>query len=131
MGEVSAGVTYDTSALLAAERGDRRMWALHAGYLADDLVPVVPAPVLAQAWRGGARQASLSRLLATCEVEALTEEHARRVGSLIGAAGDADVIDATVVDGAIRRGHTVVTGDVEDLGRIAAAAGASVRFEVV
>lgn len=131
MREVSAGVTYDTSALVAAERGDRRMWALHAGYLADDLVPVVPAPVLAQAWRGGSRQATLSRLLATCEVEALTEEHARRVGSLIGAAGEADVTDATVIEGAIRRDHTVVTGDAADLRRIAAAAGATLRLEVV
>jgi hypothetical protein len=25
-----AGVTYDTGALVAAERNDRRMWALHA-----------------------------------------------------------------------------------------------------
>ena len=56
------GVTYDTGALIAAERNDRRMWALHAGLLAEEVVPVVPVPVLAEAWRGGARQASLVRL---------------------------------------------------------------------
>jgi hypothetical protein len=27
------------------------MWALHAGYLAEEVIPAVPAPVLAQAWR--------------------------------------------------------------------------------
>ena len=53
------GVTYDTGALVAAERNNRRMWALHAGYLAEEVIPAVPAPVLAQAWRGGSRQASL------------------------------------------------------------------------
>jgi len=35
-----AGVTYDTGALLAAERNDRRMWALHAGFLSEEIVPV-------------------------------------------------------------------------------------------
>lgn len=54
------GVTYDTGALLAAERNDRRMWALHAAFLTADVSPTVPAPVLAQAWRGEARQASSS-----------------------------------------------------------------------
>ena len=50
------GVTYDTGALVAAERNDRAMWALHAGFLAEEVVPTVPAPVLAEAWRGGGRQ---------------------------------------------------------------------------
>ncbi len=45
-----AGVTYDTGALIAAERNDRRMWSLHAGFLAEEVAPVVPAPVLAGAW---------------------------------------------------------------------------------
>ena len=74
------GVTYDTGALVAGERNDRRMWALHAGFLAEEVAPVVPAPVLAEAWRGGARQASLSRLLAMCNVEPMSEEQARQVG---------------------------------------------------
>lgn len=68
-----AGVTYDTGALLAAERNDRRLWALHAGLLAEEVVPVVPAPVMAQAWRGSSRRTSLARLLAMCEVEPMTE----------------------------------------------------------
>ena len=58
-----AGVTYDTGALVAAERNNRRMWALHAGFLAEEVVPIVPAPVMAEAWRGGARQASLHNSL--------------------------------------------------------------------
>jgi hypothetical protein len=46
------GITYDTGALVAAEGNSRRMWALHAGYLAEEVIPAVPAPVLAEAWRG-------------------------------------------------------------------------------
>jgi hypothetical protein len=55
-----SGVAYDTGALIAADHNDRRMWALHAGFLAEEVVPTVPAPVLAEAWRASSRQASLS-----------------------------------------------------------------------
>ena len=126
-----AGVTYDTGALVAAERNDRRMWALHAGFLAEEVVPVVPAPVLAEAWRGSPRQASLSRLLAMCEVEPLSEEQARRVGILAGKAGHDDVVDVAVVEGAIRRGDAVVTSNEDDIRRIADAASARVRIAAI
>ena len=56
------GVTYDTGALIAADHNDRRMWALHAGFLALETSPTVPTSVLAEAWRGGPRQANLARL---------------------------------------------------------------------
>lgn len=123
-----AGVTYDTGALLAAERLDRRMWALHAGYLTEAVVPTVPAPVLAEAWRGGARQAGLSRLLAPCEVEPMTEERARAVGVLCGRADHDDVVDAAVAEGALRRGDAVVTSNEADIRRLASAANAKLRI---
>ncbi len=126
-----AGVTYDTGALVAAERNDRRMWALHAGFLAEDVAPVVPAPVLAEAWRGGSRQASLARLLAPCEIEPMTESEARDAGVLAGKAGHDDVVDVTVVDGAIRRRQAVVTSDGMHIRKIATAAGVQLRIEYV
>ena len=46
------GVTYDSGALIAADRGERRMWARHRALLLRGMVPTVPAPVLAQSWRG-------------------------------------------------------------------------------
>ena len=46
-------------------------------FLAEEVLPVVPAPVLAEAWRGGPRQASLSRLLALCDVAPMSEGQAR------------------------------------------------------
>jgi hypothetical protein len=126
-----AGVTYDTGALLAAERNDRRMWALHAGFLAEDIVPVVPAPVLAQAWRGGSRQASVARLLAMCEIEPMSEKQARDVGTLAGRAGHDDVVDVTVVEGAIRHRNGVVTSNEAHIRKIANAAREELRIERV
>jgi hypothetical protein len=126
-----AGVTYDTGALVAAERNDRAMWALHAGFLAEDVVPTVPAPVLAEAWRGGGRQANLSRLLAMCEVEAMNEEQARRVGVLAGKAGHDDIVDVTVVEGAARRRDAVVTSNDDHIRMIADAAGGRIHVEHV
>lgn len=123
------GVTYDTGALVAGERNDRSMWALHAGFLAEEVVPLVPAPVLAEAWRGGARQAGLSRLLAMCDVEPMTEEQARYVGVLAGKADHHDIVDVTVVEGAIRRRNAVVTSDEDHLRRVADAARIRLRIE--
>ena len=126
-----AGVTYDTGALLAAERNDRRMWALHAGFLSEEIVPVVPAPVLAEAWRGGSRQASLARLLALCEIEPMTERQAKDVGVLAGRAAHDEVVDVTVVEGAIRRRHAVVTSNETHIRTIANAARIELRVESV
>lgn len=126
-----AGVTYDTGALVAGERNDRRMWALHAGFLAEEVAPVVPAPALAEAWRGGARQASLSRLLAMCDIEPMSDEQARKVGVLAGKAAHDDVVDVTVVEGAIRRHDAVVTSNGEHIRHIADAARVRLRIERV
>lgn len=123
------GVTYDTGALVAGERNDRKMWALHAGFLAEEVAPVVPTPVLAEAWRGGARQASLSRLLAMCNVEPMTEEQARQVGVLAGKAAHNDVVDVTVVEGAIRRRDAVVTSNEDHIRRVADGARVRLRIE--
>jgi hypothetical protein len=72
------------------------MWALHAGFLAEEVVPTVPAAVLAEAWRGGSRQAVLARFLALCVIEDLTEQQARDVGVLVGKSGHDDVVDVAV-----------------------------------
>jgi predicted nucleic acid-binding protein len=87
--------------------------------------------VLAQVWRGGARQANLVRFLALCEIEDLTREHAESVGVLAARAGHGDIVDVTVVEGAIRRGDAVVTSDRAHLEAIAASAGTRLRIAVV
>ena len=123
------GVTYDAGALVAAERNNRQMWALHAGYLAEEVIPTVPAPVLAEAWRGGSRQASLSRLLRMCDTEPMSEELARNVGVLAGKSDHDDIVDVSVVEGALRRGDAVVTSNVTHIRKVADAVGASLRIE--
>lgn len=127
-----AGVTYDTGALIAGERNDRRMWALHMGFIAEEVVPVVPAPVLAEAWRGGPRQASLARMMAGCEVEPMSADQARGVGELAGRANHDDVVDIAVVEGAVRRDDDViVTSNESHLRKIADAARHLIRIEAV
>jgi predicted nucleic acid-binding protein len=126
-----AGVTYDTGALVAAERNDRRMWALHAAFLAEEVIPTVPAPVLAEAWRGTGRQASLARLLAMCEVEAMGEIQAKQIGLLVGRSGHPNIVDVAVVEGAVRRGDGIVTSDPRDIERIADAAATKITIATI
>ncbi len=122
---MSLGVTYDTGALIASQRGDRLLWALHRAALARDLSPTVPAGVLAQAWRGGP-QHRLSRLLRGCRVVSLTEPRARAVGALAASSGHRDIVDLAVAETAMRRDEAVVTSDPAHIRRIAAAVGRQV-----
>ncbi len=126
------GATYDTGALIGGDRNDRRMWALHAGFIAEEVVPSVPAPVVAEVWRGGSRQASLARMLAGCDVEAMTAEQARQVGVLAGRADHDDVVDAAVVEGAARRNDDViVTSNETHIRQLLDATGKRIRIEAV
>ena len=104
------GLTYDTGALIAAERDDRVMWTLHTAALDQGLVPTVPAGVLGEALRGGP-QARLSMLLHGCAVEPLTEPQARAIGRLAAASGLDDTVDLAVAEGALRRQDAVVTSN--------------------
>ena len=82
---------------------------------------VVPAPVLAQVWRGGPRQALLSRFLnlPIVEVDLLSRATWQAAGLLCGRAGTSDVVDAAVVACAHHRAaRTVITSDVDDLRRL-------------
>ncbi|MGH9112637.1 MAG: hypothetical protein ACRDZN_10145 [Acidimicrobiales bacterium] len=105
---MTEGLVYGTGALIAAEKDQRLSWSLHRAALARGIAPVVPAGVLAEAWRGGP-QHKLSRLLKGCEVEDLTEPRARDVGVLAAASALNDTVDLAVAEVAIRRSCAVVT----------------------
>lgn len=111
------GASLDTGALIAIDRGDRRLQALldEATAVGADLA--VPAGVIAQAWRASRRQARLARFLAlsTVTTVALDEPEAKAAGALCGRAGTSDVVDASIVICARARGHAVLTGDPDDL----------------
>lgn len=126
----SDGLTYDTGALVAAERDDRIMWSLHRAALRRGLPPTVPAGVLAEGWRGGP-QANLSRLLKGCAIEDLTKGHARAVGALAARANHDDIVDVSVVEGAVRRNHAVVTSNAGHIRKLATAAGADIAIHSV
>ncbi len=125
-----SGLTYDTGALIAAERGDRLMWALHRAVIARGLPPTVPAGVLAEAWRGGP-QHQLSRMLKGCKIEELSEVQARQVGVLIARTGLDDTVDVAVVEGAMRRDDAVVTSNRGDIEQVAHSVGRRVPIHDV
>ena len=79
----------DTGALIALDRGDRRLWARL--YTTDHLGGVqVPAGAIAQAWRGSPRQAPLARALKLSDEVPLDGRHRqdrRRVAEASSRAG--------------------------------------------
>ena len=80
-------------------------------------------PVVAQVWRDGANQARLAAFLKSVTVHPL--EDGRVLGRLLALAGTSDVVDAHLVMVAVRLGDSILTGNPDDLGRIAGALGAA------
>lgn len=125
-----ASVVLDTGALIALDRGDRQVWSsLDAASASADVL--VPAGALAQAWRGGPRQARLARALERCRDVPLDGQTARELGVLCGNTGTDDVIDASVAmvaASASRRGPVdVLTSDGNDIVLLLAALDAPAR----
>jgi hypothetical protein len=112
-----ASLTLDTGALIALDRGDGRMIALLQELRKRSGLARVPAGVVGQAWRNGARQALLARFLRSshAEIVALDGALARACGELCSAAGTTDVIDASVVLVARQHADVIVTSDVADM----------------
>ena len=115
-----AGITLDAGALIALDRGDKRLIALLDRALAQRLKLRVPSGVVGRAWRDGRIQVTLARFLRIDEVEIipLDEQLARACGELCGATETADIIDASVVILARQRGDHIVTSDPRDLRRL-------------
>lgn len=123
-------ILYDAAVLVAADRNERRAWAEHKVRLELGLLPLVPAPVVAQVSRSR-RQAQLRRFLTGCVIVPLGESEAHDAGRLIGLAGTSDVVDAAVVTMAIRRRAAILTSDEGDMKRLVSAAGADVAVVFV
>ncbi|GAA3370787.1 hypothetical protein GCM10020367_18810 [Streptomyces sannanensis] len=108
-------VVYDAGALIVAERNHLAFWRAHRSYLTAGGVPVTPAPVVAQVWRDGARQAQLARLLKGCDVADLEHGLARSVGELLGRSGTSDPVDGAVTVIAAHVGAAVLTSDPDGI----------------
>ena len=118
---VSSSITFDTGALLAIERNTARAKALVAALNRSETAILVPAGVLAQAYRGTARQHALNAFLKLGNVHVLPLDTAAalRAGILCGERGTSDVVDASVVICAnVHDGTKVVTSDPDDLAHL-------------
>ncbi|MGI9120110.1 MAG: twitching motility protein PilT [Acidimicrobiales bacterium] len=114
--------------LVAAERNDRRVWADHRARLELGALPMTTAPVVAQVSRSP-RQVQLRRLLRGCDIVDFAPEQAHQVGSLLGQAGTADIVDAHVAFIAGESASTVITTDPDDLRRLAEHLPASIQVK--
>jgi len=123
-------VVYDAAVLVAADRNERRAWAEHKVRLELGVVPLVPAPVVAQVSRSP-QQAQLRRFLTGCVVTALGETEAHEAGRLLGLSKTTDVVDAVVVITALRQKATILTSDREDIEQLVRASGSDVAVVAI
>ena len=117
---VRPGLTLDTGALIGLERGDEQIRSLLRRAVTAEIPLAVPAGVVAQAWRGGPRQARIARLLADPDVQVvvLDDPTARAIGTLTARSGHYDVVDVSVALCAAERGHVVLTSDPDDIAAV-------------
>lgn len=120
----SKALVLDAGALIAFDRGDKRMIALLRSAATQGRTFRVPSGVVAQAWRNGRVQVNLARFLRSEHVEIvpLDEHLARSCGELCAAKQSADIIDASVVILARQRKDPIVTSDPNDIRRLDPAA---------
>jgi predicted nucleic acid-binding protein len=112
----------DSGAVIALARGDARARAFLARAIALEAIVEVPVVVVAETVRGRSRDAPVNRVLkAIGSVPAAREVHGRTAGTLLAAARSTATVDALVVAHAVAAGGAhVLTGDRDDLGRLAA-----------
>lgn len=112
----------DAGALVAIDRGDRRVGTLLRVAQEGKIQVRTSAGVVAQVWRSGSRQARLARLLAGVSVQPLDAGAARQTGLLLARNSTADVIDAHLAL-LVGSGDHVLTSDRADLARLLEARG--------
>ena len=123
---MAGGLTLDTGALIALERGEKRARSVWEKARAGDVRVTVPTVVVLEWWRG--QRGPAARVLDGMVVEPLTHELARIAGAALAKCGPGpSAIDAVVVASAAQRGDLVYTSDVDDLERVRDAAFPSLR----
>ncbi len=109
--------TFDTGMLIALERRKRRATDVFQAILSRGLLPVVPAVVYAEWWRG--RSDVREDLLAAVLGEDMPPGLCRAAGEALAAVRGSTLVDATVMaSAALRGGGIVYTSDPMDLGRL-------------
>jgi predicted nucleic acid-binding protein len=109
--------TFDTGMLIALERRKRRATEVFRAIVARGLLPIVPAAVYVEWWRG--RSDVREDILAAVVVEGMPSALCRAAGEALGAVRGASLVDAVVMaSAALRGGGVVYTSDVDDLRRL-------------
>jgi predicted nucleic acid-binding protein len=116
----SRSVVFDSGALIALERGSPFVRALLREVIAQDARILIPAGVVAQVWREGARQAIAAAMLKRREVTVIVFDEllAKAAGAICGRSGTSDIVDASVILAARMHRAPVVTSDPSDLSRL-------------
>lgn len=113
---------YDAGMLIALDRHNAAAWEHHAATRRRGLRPIVPAPVLAQVWRGGPSH-NLSRALKGCRIVEFAGDEAKPVGELCAATGTSDVVDAHVAHVGRHARTLVFSSDVDEIRALVDAGG--------
>ncbi|WP_406726294.1 twitching motility protein PilT [Streptomyces sp. GD-15H] len=117
-------VVYDSGALIAAAKNDRRFLRRHKALLLRGDIPIVPAGVPAQCWDESASAAMLHWALSGCRVAPLTESGAKAAAVLCQRNKTSDVIDASVVLASLAHDEAPILTDAPgDVRALAACAG--------
>ncbi len=111
-----SALTFDTGALIALSRGDKRMRSVLVAAQERRAVITVPAVVVAEWWRAESKRSRL--ILARIRVEPVSERLAMLAGEALAAVPGATAIDAIVMASAAQRGDAVFTSDMKDLDRL-------------
>jgi hypothetical protein len=121
-----SALVLDAGAFVAVDRGDRAMLArLRVAHRAA-LELRSTGVVISQVWRDpSGRQANLARLLKSVDVKAVDQRLGREAGVLLGRAGTADAVDASIV-AISRTGDRILTTDAGDIAPLVAASGRSI-----
>jgi predicted nucleic acid-binding protein len=109
--------TFDTGMLIALERRKRRATDAFQAIVRRGFLPVVPAVVYAEWWRG--RTDIREEILAAVIVEDMPPLLCRAAGEALGAVRGSSLADAVVMaSAALRGGGVVYTSDLDDLTRL-------------
>jgi predicted nucleic acid-binding protein len=109
--------TFDTGMLIALERRKQRATEAFRNIVRRGFLPIVPAVVYAEWWRG--RSDIREEILAAVIVEDMPPPLCRAAGEALGAVKGSSLADAVVMaSAALRGGGVVYTSDVDDLKRL-------------
>lgn len=109
--------TFDTGMLIALERRKRRATEAFRAIITRGHLPIVPAVVYVEWWRG--RSDAREDILAAVIVEAMPPSLCRAAGEALGKVKGSSLVDAVVMaSAALRGGGVVYSSGAGDLVRL-------------